>query len=475
MKYGRSIVVSVAVVAAGLFALATPAAATALGNKTFISNTDFASFGVGGMRGTGSGTIAVTGITGTVTKALLYWNGPTNGAASVNAAVNFDGTPITGTNIGTSSDNCWGFANSQSYRADVTSNVNAHTGGPNGSYPLSGFRKTSGEPEPTVDADINGVSLVVFFSDGNAANNRDVTIVDGNDSNFAFGSDLEGWDATISGIAYQSGAAHLQLHVGDGQSYSDGAVNLNDGVLVGQGSNFQGDSVPGASYSGNPASVTGNLWDIKSYEITSFMSSPSTTLHLTSPLAIDCLSLVAAVVDVPTATVSGQADYAAGFYDGVNQLDIQTVFGPKGDSMRSEIIVPPPCVASATCDPYKAGPVTDQEKSAKDPAYITFCGNAQCDAQVDVSLLPSGSQPDSPIQVILYYKDDALKGDAVYAQGDGDTTSFLLANCDSSTVARVGGSPAKCVASITTTKGNDKIKTIVVLVPSGADPTIGKR
>jgi hypothetical protein len=91
------------------------------------------------------------------------------------------------------------------------------------------------------------------------------------------------------------------------------------------------------------------------------------------------------------------ADSASGFYDGVNPLDISTPFGTK-DSMRSEIIVPSPCEASPTCDPYQAGQVTDQEKSAKLPAYITFCGNAQCDAQVDVSGLPTtGSQPDAPI------------------------------------------------------------------------------
>jgi hypothetical protein len=72
------------------------------------NNTDVAYFGFGGMRGNGTGSIDVTGVTGTVTKALPYWNGPTNSSdPTANANVTFNGTPVTGTNIGFSGDNCW--------------------------------------------------------------------------------------------------------------------------------------------------------------------------------------------------------------------------------------------------------------------------------------------------------------------------------------------------------------------------------
>jgi uncharacterized repeat protein (TIGR01451 family) len=300
MRKTRSIFVCVAVMAAGLVAFAAPVAATELGNRTFVGNTDFASFGVGGMRGSGSETITVAGVAGTVSKALLYWSGPTDGTTS-NAAVNFDGTPITGTDIGTSDNNCWGFNDSRSYRANVTSNVDAHTGGPNGTYPLSGFTKTSGDPEfPTVDADANGASLIVFFDDGNQANNRDVTMVEGNDSNVDNPSDSAGWDSTITNVQYQSGVANLQLHVSDGQSFNDDAVDINGAPFLPAGQNFDGDSVPG-TFSGNGEGVTGNLWDLKDYaNISSFLDPGSNDLTLTSGLAGDCLSLVVALVDVPS-------------------------------------------------------------------------------------------------------------------------------------------------------------------------------
>jgi uncharacterized repeat protein (TIGR01451 family) len=297
VKSARSIFVCVAVIAAGLVAFATPATANQLGYGSFEENTDFASFGVGGMRGSGNGTITVAGVSGAVSKALLYWNGPTDGDTS-NADVTFGGTPFTGTDIGRSDDNCWGpLTDSRTYKADVTSSVSG-----NGAFSLSGFTNGSG-------AAVNGASLIVFFSDGNQANNRDVTMVEGNDSNVPNGDDSDGWDSTITNVDYVSGAANLQLHVSDGQSFQDGAVDINGTELLAEGNLFQGDSVP-------PNAVDG-LWDIKNYDISPFLSSESpNNLNLTSPLLGDCLSLIVALVDVPTAAAVAAADLSITKTDG---------------------------------------------------------------------------------------------------------------------------------------------------------------
>lgn len=256
-----------------------------------VFNTNFASAGYGGMRGIGTGSIQLTGVSGTVTKALLFWHGPTDSTStSVNAAVNFNGTAIQGTNIGLSSDNCWGFDNSQAYRADVTSLVSG-----NGTYSLSNFTKA--------DADINGASLLVFFDNGNPTGKRDIVLFDGNDSNESNPYDAFGWNVSLPGINYTSGSASMELHVSDGQSFEDGALVLNGSTLVAAGDVFQGDSVPNGAAAAEDA---GGLWDIKNYDVTSRLSPGTNTLTLTSDFVDDCLSLIVAAVNLPAGAAPNQ-------------------------------------------------------------------------------------------------------------------------------------------------------------------------
>jgi hypothetical protein len=259
---------------------------TSLTNGFSVSNADVKSFGYGGMRGSGTGSIAVTGISGPVLHAFLYWNGPTNsGDPASNATVNFNGNSVTGMNIGTDSDNCWNFQNSQSYRADVTPFVTGNI-----TYSLTNFLKT--------DADINGVSLIVFYDDGNSGNDRNVVLWNGNDSNVGPGPGYaaDNWDETISAVPYPgSGSASLDLVVSDGQSYPDAALVVN-GTTIPPGSNyFQGDSTP----AGSGGIGNGSLWDMKSFDITALLTSSSTNIHVTSDFANDCLSLVVAAANVP--------------------------------------------------------------------------------------------------------------------------------------------------------------------------------
>jgi hypothetical protein len=257
------------------------------GNQLSTTNTDIGEFGYGGMRGDGTGSITVSGVSGTVTKALLYWNGPTNSTdPDANATVDFAGTPVTGVNRGFASDNCWGFANSQSYRADVTRLV---TG--DGTYSLSNFRKSA-------DVEINGVSLIVFYNDGGTANDRDIVLWSGNDSNVTPGPEYaaDGWDETLTGVPYPgTGSAFLDFVVSDGQTFPDAALVLNGSELEPAGSIFEGDSTPAG-----PFDSSGHLWDVKSFPIPPEVLSPgSNDLRLTSGTASDCLSLVVFAANTP--------------------------------------------------------------------------------------------------------------------------------------------------------------------------------
>lgn len=289
MRAVRKLLLAVTLMAP-MAVIGPPASANVIAPGPTIPNTDFAAFGFGGMRGLGTGSITVAGVSGTVTRALLYWQGPTRStSSSANAAVRFAGTTVTGTQIGFASDNCWGFTNSQAYRADVTALVPG-----NGSYSLADFLKP--------DADINGVSLLVFFNDGNPANNRDVVIYEGNDSTIISPFDPGGWDATLAGINYSGGSANLQLHVGDGQRFTDDAVVVNGTVVAPAGAVFEGGSVPNGA---SAASTNGGLWDIRSFDVTSLLSPGPNTLNLTSGHFSDCLSLVVIAFDLPAGSAPG--------------------------------------------------------------------------------------------------------------------------------------------------------------------------
>lgn len=269
-----------------MLAVAPPAMAAEMIGFTTVKNTDVASFGIGYLRGNGTGTLNVSGVTGSATRAYLYWHGPTNSTnAAANANVSFGGTSITGTNVGFSADNFWSFANSQAYRSDVTSLL---TG--NGSYALSNFTKS--------DAEINGASLIVFYDDGDLTNNRDVVLFDGNDSNFNNVYDADNWNAVLNNINYASGSATLTLHVSDGQDFSsidDGNLSVN-GTIIGSGGLFQGD---GVQFGNGNTPGNGALWDIETFNIAPSLSPGNNSLSLSLPGQTDALSLVVAQFNLP--------------------------------------------------------------------------------------------------------------------------------------------------------------------------------
>jgi hypothetical protein len=294
MRELRRAGVGLVLVAALMVGLVSLVEADPVENFKTVFATDVAYAGYGGMRGgDGTGTLSLSGVSGTVTEAYLYWHGPTNSDdPAANAGITFNGSGITGTQIGFASSNCWGFTNSQGYRADVTSMVSG-----NGDYSLANMIKA--------DADINGASLIVFYDDGDAGNNRDIVLFDGNDSNQASVTDPADWDITLDGINYTAGSVGVDLHVSDGQAFADMGLEANGLELApAGGANWEGNTVP----NGPTAGVTnGGLWDIASYDVTSIMTpGPNTINMVTLPGGTDCLSLIVAAVNLPAGSAPNQ-------------------------------------------------------------------------------------------------------------------------------------------------------------------------
>lgn len=272
-------------VAAALAALSGVASANNIAYNQTWYNTDYASTGCGDLRGTGVGTMALGGVSGTVQHAFLYWHGPTNSAdPNANANVLFNGNNITGTNIGISQDNNWGYLNSQAYRADVTAFV---TG--NGNFSVGGMAT-----DPNV-VNANGASLLVSFDDGNATNNHDVVLFDGNDSNIHNLYDADGWNVSLNGINYSGGTASIELGVSDGQEFLDDALLLNGNTLAAAGPIFQG-----SLHGGTGGVSNGSLWDDKSFDIAPYLSLGNNNISMTTGSYQDALSMVYAAIVLPT-------------------------------------------------------------------------------------------------------------------------------------------------------------------------------
>lgn len=268
-----------------------------------VFNTDFVAAGVGAMRNQpGPHAIRVGGVSGSVKKAHLYWQGPTNSTSpGANAHVFLNGAAVTGRNIGFSSDGCWGFLNSQAYTADVTAIVAANgtlSSTDSSTYVLTGFG--------TGSVNTNGASLLLFYDDGNAANNRDIVVQAGNDANLGNSFDPPGISATLTGILYSGGPARLQLHIADGQiSYPDGALVINGVTKIPASEWISGFSVPGMN---NGPAGNGRLWDIKRIDVAPDLSAAGPapqTLQVQNDLASDCLNLVVAAFDLPRGAAPG--------------------------------------------------------------------------------------------------------------------------------------------------------------------------
>ena len=231
---------------------------------------DVVSAGVG-LRGTGTGTITLTGIPegATVQKAYLYW--ATLGTSGTFTTPTVNGTAVSGTLIGQSDDPWWGSFQSYAYRADVTSRV---TG--NGSYTIAGLPHAG----PSVN-DSQGASLVVLYTLPGVPARRIVI----NDGAVMLSSAIQYYATPFTGFTAPSPptGATLTFLVGDGQTFTPEYAGLNTTLLA--TNEFNGSN--------------GNYWDTRRYDVSSAIPGGATSASAVLSTGDDALVWVAAILSVP--------------------------------------------------------------------------------------------------------------------------------------------------------------------------------
>ena len=288
------------------------AQAIPISHKRTLNNVDYVVSGIAGVGG-GSGTITISGVSGTVTQAFLYWHGISSSTYD-NPTVTINGNSVTGNSLGDSATNCWGPGSSRAFEAEVTPFV---TG--NGPYTIAGLSSCVG-------CNANGVSLVVVFNDGNPANNRDLAFFAGNDANFPLGfpGEDEGWHASLPGIIYGGGPVTAVFHSSDGQIFPDASLTLSTGAasvtIPDTATLWDGNSLPSA---GTSRAFDGGLWDILTFDVTAAFDVPGTkTLNVDGTTFSDCLGLVLMLLELEPTAIEVVIDVKPG--EVVNPINLQS-------------------------------------------------------------------------------------------------------------------------------------------------------
>lgn len=254
-----------------------------------VTNTDYQVFALAGLRDFISGTpLTVTGLVGQVRQSWLY----------VHSAIMPTFPTLQGTNLGASgriaevvgvaADSCETTNRSFLTRFDVTDLVHS-----NGVYFLGNlFEGAAGEVFRTV----NGVSLLVFYDDGDDSNNLDLALYHGNDSNEDGLYDPTGWQALLSDLVYAGGFATLGLHVAYGEALPEAPIAINGLPWQPQTNLFDGLSIPKVS------SLALALWDVVEFDLTPQLFPGTNQLLFTSNRTTntqDCVNLCLATVAQP--------------------------------------------------------------------------------------------------------------------------------------------------------------------------------
>jgi uncharacterized repeat protein (TIGR01451 family) len=155
-------------------------------------------------------------------------------------------------------------------------------------------------------------------------------------------------------------------------------------------------------------------------------------------------------------------DHAATFFDGETTTTLQTTRDTVG-RFFSKLIIP-------GNSGLLAGPVSIDEFDAALPQFDGFCGGRDCDAQVQITVLPEGETPsNNPIQVFWFYVKGNKQGSTLYVKGDDENVATVVRNCLTPGIA----DPPKCVRSRTILANGDR--QFLQVWRNGGDPGGGKR
>ncbi|MGC8894987.1 MAG: hypothetical protein ACP5QG_09115 [candidate division WOR-3 bacterium] len=203
-----------------------------------------------GLRFTGSGSINISGLPSSpqIVKAYLIYSVI---ASTPQPQGNLNGTPISGSLVGSGPSPCWSESYIYTYVADVTTIVQAVG---NGTYTLTGFYNPAGNPPP---GGADGATLVVIFCDQGSTVRTVLVYLGAYTLDFAGGPSSYNWNITNFTATNPVNSAKTTLVFADGQDYW---YESYAGVPCGlEYVYFNGALVRSGQY-GLPGG-DGNLWD----------------------------------------------------------------------------------------------------------------------------------------------------------------------------------------------------------------------
>jgi hypothetical protein len=228
-----------------------------------------------------------------ISRVILYTSHRTDMAADLSFKVNGVDVSQELVSIGACNGKCWQGAPFQAYRLDMDFECDAPS--------------ELAITDIPANAIVDGFSLVVIYNDGDDSNNRDLTILNGNDVNFATGAQIE-WSTDVFVSPDGADDVKVDLHIADVEWRSTeymGSIFVND-VEV--------------SSKDNPLAMpTQNIldaeyWDVATFPVTGLTAGAINTVSGSwskfvesasdAEVTQDCQSLIAVVVSAPSWNVT---------------------------------------------------------------------------------------------------------------------------------------------------------------------------